>query len=38
MEFKTTNLPENENLIVWEDRFAIGIPVIDDEHKRLVEL
>ncbi len=38
MEIKTTKLPENENLIVWEDRFAIGIPVIDGEHKRLVEL
>ena len=38
MEFKTINLPENENLVVWEDRFAIGIPVIDNEHKRLVEL
>lgn len=38
MESKTTKPQENENLIVWEDRFAIGIPIVDGEHKRLVEL
>lgn len=38
MKLNTIDLPEDENLIVWEDRFAIGIPVIDGEHKRLVEL
>ena len=38
MESKTTKSQENENLIVWEDRFAIGIPIVDGEHKRLVEL
>lgn len=38
MEYKQIAVPENENFIVWQDRFAIGIPVIDDEHKRLVEL
>ena len=38
MEEKTTNVPGTENLIVWKDAFLIGIPVIDDEHKRLVEL
>lgn len=38
MEYKNIALPENENFIVWQDRFAIGISAIDDEHKRLVEL
>lgn len=38
MKLRTIELSEDENLIVWEDRFAIGIPVIDGEHKRLVEL
>lgn len=32
------NSNEAKNLIVWEDRFAIGIRIIDGEHKRLVEL
>lgn len=38
MKIGTKNPPENENLIVWEERFVIGIPIIDDEHKRLVKL
>lgn len=38
MKAKTTNLQESENLIVWEDRFSIGIPIVDGEHKRLVEM
>jgi len=38
MESGNINPPENENLIVWEDRFLIGIPIIDDEHKHLVKL
>ena len=38
MKFKTTELSEEENLIVWKPSFAIGIPVIDAEHKQLVEL
>lgn len=28
----------NDNLINWEERYTLGIPVIDEEHKRLVEL
>lgn len=38
MELNIANSNEAKNLIVWEDRFAIGIPIIDGEHKRLVEL
>ena len=38
MKFGTADLPENEKLIVWEERFAMDIPSIDDEHKMLVDL
>ena len=31
-------MQNNENLIVWEPRYAIGIPVIDSEHMKLVRL
>lgn len=37
MEYKGTYI-KNENIITWENRFAIGIPVIDADHKKLVEL
>ena len=29
---------ENSDFIRWEKRFELGIPVIDAQHKRLVEL
>ncbi len=38
MGAKTTKFQGNEDLIVWEERFAIGIPIVDSEHKRLVEM
>lgn len=38
MKLKTIELSEDANLIVWNPSFAIGIPIIDEEHKRLVEL
>lgn len=38
MKLKTIELSENVDLIVWKPSFAIGIPIIDEEHRRLVEL
>lgn len=38
MEVEANELPEDDNLVVWEERFVIGIPIIDEEHKRLVNL
>jgi len=29
---------QNEVFIPWEERFAIGIPLIDDQHKELLNL
>ena len=29
---------QNENLIVWDKKFELGIPTIDAQHERLVEL
>ena len=30
---------DNKNLwIVWEDKYNLGIPVIDEQHRRLVDL
>jgi len=31
-------LVKNEVFIPWEDRFALGIPLVDDQHKELVRL
>lgn len=31
-------MKDNENLIVWEPKYAIGIPKIDQEHMNLVSL
>lgn len=31
-------MDEINNIIVWDEKFAIGIPVIDGEHKKLVAL
>ena len=27
-----------EPLVLWEDRFSIGIPLVDNQHKHLIEL
>ena len=27
-----------EDLIVWEDRYSVGITLIDDQHKQLVQM
>ena len=37
MEYKP-NTNNNKNLIVWDSKFEIGIPVIDAQHKMLVNL
>jgi hemerythrin len=29
---------ESKILVEWDDRYAIGIPLIDDQHKELIEL
>jgi hemerythrin len=28
----------NDDLIVWEDRYSVGVPFIDDQHKHLVQM
>ncbi|MDR2786474.1 MAG: bacteriohemerythrin [Treponema sp.] len=29
----------NKNaFVVWDDRYSVGIPLIDDQHKKLIEL
>ena len=33
-----TNLPDDKDLIKWDPKFALGIPIIDEQHKHLVEL
>jgi hemerythrin len=29
---------ESEVLVEWEDRYSVGIPLIDDQHKELIRL
>jgi hemerythrin len=30
---------DNDNILVeWDDRYSMGIPVIDDQHKKLIDL
>jgi hemerythrin len=29
---------ENNKIVEWEDRFLMGIPLIDGQHKKLVEM
>jgi hemerythrin len=31
-------MDEDKILVEWDDRYAIGIPLIDDQHKELVNL
>jgi hemerythrin len=31
-------MPDTDILVEWEDRYSIGIPLIDDQHKKLVEM
>lgn len=31
-------LEQNDDYIKWDDKFLIGIPVVDEEHKTLVKL
>lgn len=33
-----TNLSDDKNLIRWDPKFSLGIPLIDEQHKHLVEL
>ena len=33
-----TNLTSDKDLISWDPKFSIGIPLIDEQHKHLVEL
>lgn len=33
-----TNLTSDKDLINWDPKFSIGIPLIDEQHKHLVEL
>ena len=33
-----TNLTGEKDLIKWDPKFALGIPLIDEQHKHLVEL
>jgi hemerythrin len=31
-------MDEEKILVEWDDRYAIGIPLIDDQHKELIDL
>lgn len=33
-----TNLTDDKDFIRWDSKFSLGIPVIDEQHKYLVEL
>lgn len=33
-----TNLTDNKDLIRWDPKFSLGITLIDEQHKHLVEL
>ena len=33
-----TNLTDDKDFIKWDPKFALGIPIIDEQHKHLVEL
>lgn len=33
-----TNLTDDKDLIRWDSKFTLGIPLIDEQHKHLVEL
>ena len=33
-----TNLTDDKDLIRWDPKFTLGIPLIDEQHKHLVEL
>ena len=33
-----TNLTDDKDFIRWDPKFALGIPIIDEQHKHLVEL
>ena len=33
-----TNLTDDKDLIRWDPKFLLGIPLIDEQHKHLVEL
>ena len=32
-----TNLTDDKDFIKWDSKFALGIPIIDEQHKHLVE-
>ncbi|MDR0554327.1 MAG: bacteriohemerythrin [Treponema sp.] len=29
---------DNDKLVEWDDKYAIGIPLIDEQHKQLIQL
>ena len=33
-----TNLTDDKDLIRWDSKLLLGIPIIDEQHKHLVEL
>ena len=38
MNSSVTNLTDDKDLIRWDPKFTLGIPLIDEQHKHLVEL
>ena len=34
----TVRKKKNSEIVIWEDKYATGIELIDDQHKQLVEL
>jgi hemerythrin len=29
---------QNDKFVEWDDRYSVGIPLVDDQHKHLIEL